>query len=71
MPNCILQKQVPQVGVPIAVFGDDGARVVQDYYLRIIAYVTADGILDVEVTGRPDRKVHGAPDCIQIPTIFG
>lgn len=69
-PTYILQEQVPQEPVPIAVFEDDGSRVVKDYYLRVTAYVSEGGIIDAEVTGRPDRKVHGAPDCIMIPTAF-
>ena len=66
----ILQQQVPQVPTPIVVFDVQGVRRVENYYLRVVAYVTADGVLDVEVTGRPDRKVHGAPDCIQLPVIL-
>ncbi|HVX90396.1 MAG TPA: hypothetical protein VHC20_02040 [Candidatus Paceibacterota bacterium] len=66
----ILQEQVPQEALPIVVFEEDGTRVVRDYFLRITAYVRADGVVDAEITGRPDRKVHGAPDCIQIPVIL-
>lgn len=68
----ILQEQVPQEPMPVTVFESDGTRVVQDYYLRITAYITERGVLDAQITGRPDRKVHGAPDCIQLPvTICG
>lgn len=66
----ILQEQVEQVPVPVVVFDDDGNRIVRDYYLRLTAYISAEGIVDVEVTGRPDRKVHGAPDCIQLPVVL-
>jgi hypothetical protein len=69
-PSWILQEQVPQVPVPIIVFDDDGNRVTRDYYLRLTAYISVNGIIDVEVTGRPDKKVHGAPDCIQIPVVL-
>jgi len=69
-PSWILQEQVPQQPVPLTVFDKSGERVVRDYYLRFIAYVTAQGIIDVEITARPDPKVHGAPDCVQIPTVF-
>lgn len=65
----IIQEQVKQCPVPVVVFDDSGNRVERDYYLRITAYVGADGVVDAEVTGRPDRKVHGAPDCIQIPVL--
>lgn len=66
----ILQEQVPQEPLPIVVFDGGGNRVTQEYYLRITAYVSESGIVDAEITGRPDRKVHGAPDCIQIPIIL-
>jgi hypothetical protein len=66
----ILQEQVPQAPLPITVFNDDGSKVVKDYFLRITAYVSEDGIIDAEVTGRQDRKVHGAPDCIQLPVVL-
>ncbi len=66
----ILQEQVEQEAVPIVVFDGNGGRETQEHFLRITAYVSAQGIVDVEITGRPDRKVHGAPDCIQIPAIL-
>lgn len=66
----ILQEQVPQESVPVTVFTSEGKRTVGDYFLRITAYVSEHGVVDAEVTGRPDRKVHGAPDCIQLPVIL-
>ncbi len=69
-PSWILQEQVPQVATPVVVFDEQGNRRIDDYYLRLVAFVTADGVLDIEVTGRPDRKVHGAPDCIQLPVVL-
>lgn len=70
-PTWILQEQVPQQPVPVAVFRNDGSTETRDFFLRITAYVSSKGIVDAEITGRPDRKVHGAPDCIMIPTVFG
>ena len=69
-PQWVLQAQVPQQPVPIIVFDNDGERITRDHFLRITAYVTEDGLLGAEVTGRPDKAVHGAPDCIQIPAIY-
>ena len=66
----ILQEQVPQEPLSLKVFDDEGNVVVKDYYLRITAQTTADGILGLDITGRTDRKVHGAPDCIQIPAVL-
>lgn len=69
-PSWVLQEQVKQYPSAITVFDAEGNRVVKPYYLRITAYISATGIVDAEVTGRPDRKVHGAPDCIQIPVVL-
>ncbi len=69
-PAWILQEHVEQTPVPIVVFDEEGKRVTRDYYLRITAYISSSGIIDAEITGRPDRKVHGAKDCIQIPVIL-
>jgi hypothetical protein len=69
-PLWILQEQVPQFATPVVVYDDQGGKVLRDYYFRIIAHITEYGILDVEVTGRPDRKVHGALDCIQLPSVL-
>lgn len=70
-PSWVLQEQVPQQSTPVVIFDDIGNRITRDYYLRVTAYIAADGVIDVEVTGRPDRKVHGAPDCIMLPAILG
>ena len=69
-PSWILQEQVLTHAVPVVVFDEGGKRITRDYFLRVVAHITKDGVLDVEVTGRPDRMVHGAPDCIQLPVIF-
>ena len=69
-PSWIVQEQVAQQPYPITVFNKYGERITANYYLRVIAHITKGGILDVEITGRPDKKVHGAPDCIQLPTIL-
>lgn len=68
-PQWVLQEAVPQRPISITVFDDDGERITRPYYLRVIAYATRDGLLGAEVTGRPDRRVHGAPDCVQMPVI--
>lgn len=68
-PLWLLQREVQQKAVPVTIFEDSGARMIRDYFLRITAYVSEKGLLGAEVTGRPDRAVHGAPDCIQVPAI--
>lgn len=74
-PSWVLQEQVPQVPTNVVVFDEDGKRFTRSYYLRITAYISANGVIDAEVTGRPadapdGRKVHGAKDCIQIPVVL-
>lgn len=66
----MVQEKVPQAPVNIITFDERGDRRKGDYYLRFTAYITKDGVLDLMVTGRPDEKVHGAKDCIQLPVIF-
>lgn len=68
-PAWVLQEQVAQKPIPVIVFDDVGEKYERDYFLRVVAYISRDGILDVCVTGRPDRMVHGAPDCIMLPVV--
>lgn len=70
-PSWIMQRLVEQKPIPIVVFDDATGLTERDYYLRITAYIAESGLIGAEVTGRTDPKVHGAPDCIQIPTILG
>lgn len=69
-PQWILQKRVEQEAIPVKVFDEEGGTTVKTYFLRITAYITENGLLGAEVTGRTDPAVHGAPDCIQIPAIY-
>lgn len=69
-PVWVLQEEVPQAAMPVEIFADGGTDV-RKYFLRLTAYITQKGILGVEVTGRPEPDVHGAPDCIQIPVVRG
>ena len=68
-PAWILQQQVQPVPLPVLVFDETGARIEEKHYLRVTAYITADGVLGVDVTGRKNPMVHGAKDCIQIPVV--
>lgn len=70
-PSWILQKLVEQKPVPIVVFDEKSELTQRDHFLRITAYIAESGLIGAEVTGRTDPKVHGAPDCIQIPAILG
>lgn len=67
-PHWIVQEEVEQRRVSVVVF-DGHERTAREYFLRLTAYITRDGLLGLEVTGREDGFVHGAPDCIQIPCV--
>ena len=60
---------IEQRSYPIKIFSEKGMEI-KNYYLRITAQITRDGILGLDITGRPDKLVHGAPDCIQLPAIL-
>jgi len=65
----ILQEKIEQARIPVVVFNDAGERETQEHCLRVIAFVSEAGIMDLLITGRPDEKVHGAKDCIQLPVL--
>ena len=66
----VLQQQVTQQAVPVTIFGPCGVRSTKHFYLRLTIQVGESGVVDAEVTGRTDPKVHGAPDCIQLPVVL-
>lgn len=66
----IVQEQIPQSPLRVTIFDAQGKRVTKEYYLRLTAYIDAYGLLDLGITGRPDRRVHGASDCIMLPVLF-
>lgn len=70
-PQWVMQEKVEQRRIVATIFDDQGTRSTREYCLRLTAYASRDGLLGAEVTGRPDEKVHGAPDCIQIPVVLG
>lgn len=69
-PSWIVQDMVEQKPLPVTVFTDTGERTTRAYYLRVTAYASQHGIIYAEVTGRQTKDVHGAPDCIQVPTVL-
>ncbi len=71
-PQYVLQEEVSQVPEKHPVFRPGGGTEMREWYLRIIIHVDTayECVADIEVTGRPDKKVHGAPDCIQIPGVL-
>ena len=69
-PSWILQKQVEQEPLTMRMFDEDGNVIEEDHFLRVTAYITKAGVMGLDITGRPDRMVHGAPDCTQLSAIL-
>ncbi len=69
-PSYVLQKVVEQKPEFVDIYDENGNLTQGDYYFRYIAQFTRDGIIGLDITGRPDRAVHGAKDCIMVPTIL-
>lgn len=67
-PLWVVQEEVDQVPIIVPVFNDEH-RIETPYHLRLTMYATAQGIAGLKMTGRQDRLVHGAPDCIQLPVV--
>ena len=66
-----LQDYVQQKTFSLPYFADSSTVKTDDWYVRLTAYIAADGtLLDAEVTGRRSPDVHGALDCIQLPCVL-
>ncbi len=66
----IAQEFVEQRTFPIPYYTEKGHVRTADWYLRLTAYIGANGeVLDTEITGRQTPDVHGAPDCIMLPCV--
>lgn len=66
----VLQKEVPQKRTPVVVFDEMGNRLTRDYYVRLTLQIGESGAIDAEVTGCTTPKVHGTPECIQLPVVL-
>jgi hypothetical protein len=40
-----------------------------EFYCRFTAYFSLNGLVDLRVVARPDKRVHGAPDAVQIGVV--
>lgn len=68
-PSWILQEKISQESLMLKTFSDKG-ECFDKYYLRLIAQITSNGVIGLEITGRKDCLVHGAPDCVMLPSIL-
>lgn len=68
-PVWILQEKINQEALMLKTFLDN-EECFDKYYLRLIAQVASNGVIGLEITGRKDCMVHGAPDCVMLPSIL-
>ncbi len=66
----VLQQEVVQQRTPVVVFDEAGKRLTRDYYVRLTLQIGARGVIDAEITGCTTPKVHGTPECIQLPVVL-
>jgi hypothetical protein len=68
-PSWVIQELIKQRSLPIQVFEGENL-ITKDYFLRIIAQFNQEGLIGLDITGRTDTMVHGAPDCIMLPAVL-
>lgn len=66
----ILQEEVCNRSRRFRYFGENGEVCEADWYMRITVHYVMRDIADVVVTARQDKKVHGAPDCLQLGAVI-
>lgn len=66
----VLQEEVVNLPKHYRYFGDDGREDEDDWYTRVTVHYTQLNVADVVVTARQDKRVHGAPDCLQLGTVI-
>lgn len=70
-PNTsILQEEVANAPQLFQYFGEDGNTYVDSWFMRVTVFFSMRQVVEIDVTARRDKKVHGAKDCIQIGTII-
>lgn len=66
----ILQEEVANRSQTFQQFNSNGDLIEGQWYARITAHFCYRRIGDIIITARRDKKVHGAPDCLQLGTII-
>lgn len=66
----VLQEEVPVATRRFSYFDEEGDLKEDRWYTRITVHFNFKKVADVIATARPDKKVHGAPDCLQLGTII-
>lgn len=66
----ILQREVENQPMRFRYF-NDGDEILQDtWFSRIIVHFAGREMVEIELTARKDKAVHGAPDCLQLGTVL-
>jgi len=66
----VLQKEMQNAPLTLKYFTEDGDLREGEWFGRIIVHFTRGGIAEVELTARMDKRIHGAPDCLQLGTVI-
>lgn len=66
----VLQHEVMGAQRKLRYFDASGQVAENDFYCRFTAYCSVSGLVDLRVVARVTKKVHGAPDAIQLGVIL-
>lgn len=68
--RAILQEEVVNRPRTFLSFAADGSVREDTWYTRVTVHYAVRRVADVTVTARTDKKVHGAPDCLQLGSVI-
>jgi len=66
----VLQKEVTNHSRNFQYFTEGGCLQQSEWFMRITVHYLVRGVADIIITARRDKKVHGAPDCLQLGAII-
>ena len=66
----ILQEEVHNFPQRFSYYSDKGELLEDDWFMRITVHYSMRSVGDIIVTARRDKKVHGAPDSLQLGAII-
>jgi hypothetical protein len=64
----VLQREVHQLDREFSYYAKPDILEKAIWHTRVTAHIIGETLADIVVTARQDKRVHGAPDCIQIGT---
>lgn len=66
----ILQEEVTNRAQAFHYFADGGYLQQGEWFMRVTVHYSTRRVADIIVTARQDKKVHGAPDCLQLGAVI-